>query len=483
MRKSDYSNARAIQAQKSPRALALDALRGVAILAMVFSGMIPHDVQLPSWMYHAQVGPPDFKFTPNIPGITWVDLVFPFFLFAMGAAIPLAMAKKIEQGQAKWKIVLQLVKRAGLLAFFAIYIQHFKPWALQSSPDTQTWLISLFAFVLVLPVFVKFPQLSEKQNRYLNYFSWAGAILALYFVPNLYEQTFSIGKSDIIIIVLANMAWAGGLIYLLTKENQLLRLGLMAFLLAFRLTQGVEESWNYELWRLTPASWFYTFYYLQYLYIIIPGTIVGDLIRTWVKESKLEQTNTGKSNQSYVVVIWGCSLIVLNLVGYKMRALELSALLNVLWCTGGYWLFRNPKDALQRFHYKMYQWTVYWILLGVSFEAFEGGIKKDSPTMSYYFLTTGLAIVSLIVLSEIIQKMNKERFFLPLIQIGQNPMVAYVGAAFIVVPILGLIGALPYLDSLKEYGAWIGVMRGVIITSLVGLVTIFFVKKKWFMKS
>ena len=66
----------------------LDALRGFAILTMILSGSIAYGDVLPAWMFHAQVPPPDHKFIPAIPGITWVDRVFPFFLFSMGAAIP-----------------------------------------------------------------------------------------------------------------------------------------------------------------------------------------------------------------------------------------------------------------------------------------------------------------------------------------------------------------------------------------------------------
>ena len=58
------------------RAHALDALRGFAILTMVLSGVIPYKV-LPSWMYHAQIPPPSHQFNPDLPGLTWVDLVFP----------------------------------------------------------------------------------------------------------------------------------------------------------------------------------------------------------------------------------------------------------------------------------------------------------------------------------------------------------------------------------------------------------------------
>ena len=67
----------------------LDALRGFAILAMVLSSSIAFGI-LPAWMYHAQVPPPYHVYKPEIPGITWVDLVFPFFLFSIGAAIPQA---------------------------------------------------------------------------------------------------------------------------------------------------------------------------------------------------------------------------------------------------------------------------------------------------------------------------------------------------------------------------------------------------------
>ena len=74
------------------RAYALDALRGYAILTMVLSATIAGSI-LPAWMYHAQTPPPDHVFDPNIAGLTWVDLVFPFFLFAMGAALPFSIGK------------------------------------------------------------------------------------------------------------------------------------------------------------------------------------------------------------------------------------------------------------------------------------------------------------------------------------------------------------------------------------------------------
>lgn len=100
------------------RSLALDALRGFAILMMILSGQIPFHINtLPAWMYHAQVPPPEHKWIPTLPGITWVDLVFPFFLFAMGAAFPIALSRRLDQGISKWKISIQIFERGVLPCF------------------------------------------------------------------------------------------------------------------------------------------------------------------------------------------------------------------------------------------------------------------------------------------------------------------------------------------------------------------------------
>lgn len=67
------------------RAISLDVFRGYAIVTMVLSGTIASGV-LPGWMYHAQMGPrSNYTFDPQLYGITWVDLVFPFFLFGHGS--------------------------------------------------------------------------------------------------------------------------------------------------------------------------------------------------------------------------------------------------------------------------------------------------------------------------------------------------------------------------------------------------------------
>src|SRR6185503_16715374 len=84
-------------APRAVRAYAVDALRGLAFLGVVLGEAKPYEV-LPAWIYHAQEPPPTHEMNTDIAGLTFPDLVFPFFLFTMGVAIPLALTRRIEKG-------------------------------------------------------------------------------------------------------------------------------------------------------------------------------------------------------------------------------------------------------------------------------------------------------------------------------------------------------------------------------------------------
>ena len=71
------------------RVLAIDAFRGLTILAMIFVNTLEDVEGMPSWLYH----------TPeNSDGLTFPDLVFPAFLFIVGMSIPFATAQRLAAG-------------------------------------------------------------------------------------------------------------------------------------------------------------------------------------------------------------------------------------------------------------------------------------------------------------------------------------------------------------------------------------------------
>ena len=163
------------------RIQSIDLLRGIAILGMALSGLIPDS--LPWWMYHAQTPPPTREFNPAVSGITWVDLVFPFFLFSMGAAIPLSMQRDINHGDKSNKhsaetptvtIIAKLLKRWGMLALFAILSQHLRLYTLKSSPTQLSAIVSLLGFAFIITTFIRIPN-----RKWISWLGFAGAFTLL----------------------------------------------------------------------------------------------------------------------------------------------------------------------------------------------------------------------------------------------------------------------------------------------------------------
>ena len=121
-------------------------------------------------------------------------------------------------------------------------------------------------------------------------------------------------------------------------------------------------------------------------------------------------------------------------------------------------------------------------MLGLVFEAYQGGVKKDSSTYSYYFVTTGLAfyvVCSLLLMENMNKFMKPIRFFA---MNGKNPMVAYTAGNLILIPLLNITGSNHWLDSM-DTTAYGGFLRGIIFTGIVSLVTVLFSHWRWYWKT
>ena len=253
------------------RAYALDALRGFAILAMLLSGQLPYNEHaLPAWMYHAQEPPPHFEWNNLLYGITWVDLVFPFFLFSMeDTAFPWQLSRdRMEQGMARWKLGLFILERGFLLGFFALYVMAIRPYVLSKHPTAETWWLGLLGFALLFPVLTRLPEAWPVAARWgIKAAGWVGVILFLALVQLSGNGSgFKLERSDIIIVVLANMAVFGSLVWILTRNHLLPRLGILGILLAIRLSNMPAPlgGWVSEIWEFSPyAPWIYKLYYLR----------------------------------------------------------------------------------------------------------------------------------------------------------------------------------------------------------------------------
>lgn len=101
------------------RLLSLDVFRGITIAGMVLvnnAGGSPVYAPLEHAKWH---------------GWTPTDLIFPFFLFIVGVAIPLAFQRRVEQGGTKRDLYLKVVRRSLLIFFISLIILHGFPYTLE----------------------------------------------------------------------------------------------------------------------------------------------------------------------------------------------------------------------------------------------------------------------------------------------------------------------------------------------------------------
>jgi len=468
----------------SRRALALDALRGLAILGMVMSGSVPERV-LPAWMYHAQDPPPLHEFNPHLAGLTWVDLVFPFFLFAMGAAIPLALSRHLERGVPLWKVVVRILTRGFLLGSFALYVAHIRPWAMSRGPDTTTWLLALLGFALLFPILARLPARWPVGLRLgIRAIGWAGAILlmaSLRFHGH-HGDRFSVERSDIIIVLLANVAVFGSLLWLISRHNLLPRLGFLGILMAFRLSAPVE-GWVGWLDGHSPLPWMLQLGYLQWLFITIPGTIVGDVLLRWGKaEHDTAEAPAWSAGRTAGIAALMPLIIVTMLAGLQSRWLWQTTAAAAVLCGLGWWAVTGAATHTEKLVKETFSWGAYCLLLGLAFEPYEGGIKKVPDTLSYYFVAGGLAIFAFVAFTVITEIWRRPRQVRLLIANGENPMIAYVGAENLVLPLF----ALTHLDRLLDSVAttpWLGVLEAAFSTLVLAYVVRLFTRWRVFWRT
>jgi len=458
----------------------LDALRGMAILLMVLSSSIAFGI-LPGWMYHAQTPPPSHAFNPNLPGITWVDLVFPFFLFSMGAAIPLALNKRVKNGEGIAAISYTAVRRFIILVFFAFFTVHLRSNILSANPGTGDYLLSVLAFALI---FFQLYRPSGEQYKKLfiafQVLAYGLALALMCILPFKDGKGFSWQRSDIIILVLANMALFGTLIWWLTRNHTWVRIGILPIIMAVFLSKGTG-TWTDQVFQWSPIPWAYKFYYLKYLFIIIPGTIAGDWLLSY--QSALSADTSQSRNWISITGLLSFSLILLNVILLFSRYTFINLIVSAAICAFLLvWAQRSKAAAWYPQVQKFLQAGTYLLLLGLFFEAYEGGIKKDPSTYSYYFVTSGLAFFMMIAL----YSCQFNRIGNVLVDYlgwnGKNPMVAYVTGNLILIPLLHLSGAMQVYRAMQTQQLS-GFLSGIIFTGIVSVVTVFFTRKGWLWKT
>lgn len=470
-----------MSAPAPPRALAVDALRGLAILGMVLVAVEPATV-LPGWMYHAQTPPPSHEMNTALPGLTWPDLVFPFFIFTLGAAIPLALSRRLDAGERIGTVVAGALTRGLLLVFFALFRQHFDS-SVSGLPPPSAWAAGLAAFAVLCLVFMRLPPHWSRSVRLaLRAIGWAGAaaMFALVRFPD--GSAFRPERIDIILLLLAYCALLGTLIWVATRRNLLARLAVLAAIASLRIA-GYAPGWINEIYLFDPIPWLYKFSFFQFLCAVIPGTIAGDLLLEWSRAPRAADDPQPRATGRTWALAGVLALVVpVVLTGVQARYVFATTCAAVVLAAAARFLARQPATPTDVLVVRLLNWGMCWLLLGLLLDPFDGGTKKVPETFAWFFQGCGLALFVLALFIVLIDSLRRPRALQLFIDNGQNPMVAYVAVGMLITPVLGLTGLGDAVHA-RLSSPWMAFSWSVIVTLTVAFTVQAFTRRRWLWRS
>jgi len=466
----------------SKRIASIDVMRGIAVLAMVFALAIPPGI-LSDWMYFAQDPPPAHIHEPGLTGITWVDLILPFFLFLLGVSIPFDLERRGKNNYTIWQQIQRILQRTFMIGIVALMFRAINPMILTASTPIHTSVIGLLGFIALAAILIR-PQSTWNKSFVLSVKigGWIGVLLILGLIRYPDGSGFSINRANIYLVILMNSYFWATLLCLISRKNKFLRLALLGILLALRLAHPYT-GWMQTLWNWTPLPGLYHFDLSQFLFIVIPATIIGDLFLDR-KRTKFE-TDPFKIHRFHdrILVIGLLSLILIPavLIGLKYRRVIETTLFAVAILVIVTYVFHRSDSAIERFLRQIFLLGAYWLIIGLICEPYEGGIKRDHATLSYFLITGSLAhflLIATIIFTDIF---NKYHLFEPIRDNGCNSIMAYLGLGYFIIPVLNLTGLLPLIVRITP-GPWLGTLRALFYTFLVAVVVRFFTRRNYILR-
>ncbi|WP_298736923.1 DUF5009 domain-containing protein [uncultured Chitinophaga sp.] len=127
----------------SQRILSIDALRGITILVMIFVNELAGVSGIPAWMKHMPA---------DADAMTFVDVVFPAFLFIVGMSIPFAVNRRLSKGDNFMKLQWHILWRSLGLLVLGFFMVNAEGGYNEAAMGMSIYLWSLLFYVCVILV-------------------------------------------------------------------------------------------------------------------------------------------------------------------------------------------------------------------------------------------------------------------------------------------------------------------------------------------
>jgi heparan-alpha-glucosaminide N-acetyltransferase len=121
------------------RVASIDALRGLIMFTMIVVNKLAGNPVVPAWMEHHD---------PKTSGMTFVDIVFPAFLFIAGMSIPFALGSRLKNGESAWTTLRHVLMRVISLLLIGVMTVNKPPDPSKWGWGSQTWVFLMYVSVI-----------------------------------------------------------------------------------------------------------------------------------------------------------------------------------------------------------------------------------------------------------------------------------------------------------------------------------------------
>jgi len=275
------------------RIISIDAFRGITIFAMIFVNELAGVSNIPQWLKHMPA---------DADAMTFVDVVFPAFLFIVGMSIPFAFNARLAKGDSTKTIWYHTLKRSFALIIMGVFMVNAEYGYDESKMIIPIAFWAFLAYFLPIPIWNRYTKTFPKILK--NILQYAGMItfVILYFLY--IQDNGTRGMTPKWWGILGLIGWA----YLFTVIFYWLVNGRLGAMIVFFLVSLLANILNHTqgIDFLNIRSFRFVAGHLTHAAIVSAGTIISLLIF----DSK------NHKNNSWKVIGFG---ILMLLLGYLLQ--------------------------------------------------------------------------------------------------------------------------------------------------------------------
>ena len=226
------------------RILSIDALRGITILVMIFVNELAGVRDIPQWMKHMPA---------DADAMTFVDAVFPAFLFIVGMSIPFAINNRLAKGDSFLQLQQHILFRTLGLLVLGFFLVNAEDGYDEAAMGMSINLWALLFFVAVILIW----KVYYKTSKTVQYILKTIGFIALIILAFIYKGENGEHITPQWWGILGLIGWAylySCIFYQLCKGNKYLLTLLIAFCTAFYAIGKMPAIHDSATWHWISAQ-------------------------------------------------------------------------------------------------------------------------------------------------------------------------------------------------------------------------------------